>query len=64
MAGAPTPSGHVSEGGWVKSSFSSGSGACVETKRAHAVVAVRDSKNPSAGHLSFPVPTWTSFLPR
>ncbi|TDD36878.1 DUF397 domain-containing protein [Actinomadura sp. KC06] len=39
--------------GWRKSSHSGGeSGQCVEVALTDAVIGLRDSKNPEAGHLS------------
>ncbi|WP_344897926.1 DUF397 domain-containing protein [Actinomadura meridiana] len=39
--------------GWRKSSYSGGqSGQCVEVARTDAVIGVRDSKDPGAGHLT------------
>ncbi len=38
---------------WRKSSYSGSGNACVEVAQAGAVYAVRDSKNPGAGHLTF-----------
>ena len=50
---------------WRKSSRSQGSGdACVEVAGLAAVVAVRDSKNPSGGVLAFDRSTWTVFARR
>ena len=38
---------------WRKSSYSGGeSGQCVEVAQAPALVGIRDSKNPDAGHLA------------
>ncbi|TDD93010.1 DUF397 domain-containing protein [Actinomadura rubrisoli] len=38
---------------WRKSSYSGGeSGQCVEVAQASALVGIRDSKNPQAGHLT------------
>lgn len=38
---------------WRKSSYSGGeSGQCVEVAQAPALVGIRDSKNPHAGHLA------------
>ncbi|MGQ0838300.1 DUF397 domain-containing protein [Actinokineospora sp.] len=64
MAGEPHFRTPDDEGGWVKSTYSSGSGECVEIKHTATLIAVRDSKNPAAGHLSFLHPAWTTFLPR
>ena len=48
--------------GWVKSTFSSGSGECVEVRLARPAVAVRDSKSPRAGQVSVSAPSWVLFL--
>jgi hypothetical protein len=49
---------------WRKSSYSgAGDGnSCVEIADRPARVAVRDSKNPAYGTLSFPTKTFTTFL--
>ena|GEM_PF-1289029 len=49
---------------WRKSSYSgSGDGnACVEIANRQAHVAIRDSKNPSYGSLTFPTGTFATFL--
>jgi hypothetical protein len=47
---------------WIKSSYS-GTGetsTCVEVSLSE--VAVRDSKAPEAGHLTFPAPAWSALL--
>ncbi|WP_326689716.1 MULTISPECIES: DUF397 domain-containing protein [unclassified Streptomyces] len=50
---------------WTKSSYSTGNGACVEVKSpATRVVAVRDSKDPSLGALSFRPEAWVDFVER
>ncbi len=48
--------------GWVKSTFSSGSGECVEVRLASPVVAVRDSKRPHTRFVTIPAPSWSIFL--
>jgi hypothetical protein len=48
--------------GWVKSSFSSGSGECVEVRLASPRVAVRDSKRPHTGFVTVPARSWATFL--
>lgn len=50
---------------WRKSSRSTASGDngnCVEIAFVDPVVAVRDSKSPSAGNLVFPIAAFTTFL--
>ncbi|MGW0758804.1 DUF397 domain-containing protein [Streptomyces sp. NPDC002814] len=49
---------------WRKSSYSgSGDGNnCVEIANLHTRVAIRDSKTPAQGTLSFPAGTFTSFV--
>jgi len=48
--------------GWVTSSYSSGSGECVQVKHLAAAVGVRDSKNPQGPALAFESRTWAAFL--
>jgi hypothetical protein len=48
---------------WWKSSRSGNQGgACVEVATAGATWYVRDSKNPTAGHLAVDAVTWRSFV--
>lgn len=49
---------------WRKSSHSGeGDGNdCVQIANSPTLVAIRDSKDPAYGTLSFPVPTFTTFL--
>lgn len=48
---------------WTKSSYSQPAGDnCVEYAPLPSSVAVRDSKHPGAGHLSFGAPEWSAFL--
>ena len=47
---------------WRKSSFSGAGNDCVELVVARAGAAVRDSKNPEAGHISFVGTSWGTFL--
>ncbi|MGP3968012.1 DUF397 domain-containing protein [Streptomyces sp. 6N223] len=52
-----------SDGVWVKSSYSNGSGPdCVEILRIAGAVAVRDSKNATGPRLSVPEAAWAAFL--
>ncbi|WP_280215319.1 DUF397 domain-containing protein [Nocardia cyriacigeorgica] len=47
---------------WFKSSYSQGTGECVEVAfLANNRVAVRDSKNPAGGVLSFAPSDWQAF---
>ncbi|MFF4364095.1 DUF397 domain-containing protein [Streptomyces sp. NPDC001107] len=47
---------------FLKSSYSSGSGECVEVARnIPAVVAIRDSKDPDGPILRLPPKAWTDF---
>ncbi|GAA4235992.1 DUF397 domain-containing protein [Actinomadura meridiana] len=46
---------------WRKSSYSGGTGECVELAKYAMNVGVRDSKAPAAGHLSFSPQTWATF---
>ncbi|WP_083932596.1 DUF397 domain-containing protein [Nocardiopsis halophila] len=45
-----------------KSSYSGNAEACVEVATAPATTAVRDSKHPDQGHLSFMSAEWHAFL--
>ena len=49
---------------WQKSTFSGGAegNACVEIADLHTRIAVRDSKDPAHGTLSFPARTFTTFI--
>jgi hypothetical protein len=47
---------------WRKSSYSNWNNQCVEVAQAGATIAVRDSKNPDAGHLTFTTAEWQAFL--
>ncbi|WP_335970879.1 MULTISPECIES: DUF397 domain-containing protein [Streptomycetaceae] len=48
---------------WIKSSRSTGNGACVEVKSpAVEAVVVRDSKDPQGPVLTFSPQEWTSFV--
>ncbi|WP_345578393.1 DUF397 domain-containing protein [Streptomyces prasinosporus] len=49
---------------WKKSSYSGGGegNACVEVAHRHPRIAVRDSKNPSRGTLSFPAAAFAAFV--
>ncbi|WP_345555548.1 DUF397 domain-containing protein [Streptomonospora halophila] len=47
---------------WRKSSYSGTNANCVEYAQLPSSVAVRDSRHPQAGHLSFPRAEWSAFL--
>jgi hypothetical protein len=49
---------------WKKSSFSGGGEGndCVEIANLHMRIAIRDSKAPAQGTLSFPAGTFTAFI--
>ncbi|WP_200309361.1 DUF397 domain-containing protein [Streptomyces adelaidensis] len=48
---------------WVKSSYSTGNGACVEVKSpVLAALSVRDSKVSDGPTLAFPADTWNAFV--
>ena len=47
---------------WRKSSYSNAGNACVEVSQAGAGYAVRDSKNPGAGYLTFGADAWTALV--
>ena len=54
----------IPPGTWQKSSFSGGGqgDACVEVAHRHPHIAIRDSKTPARAPLTFPTPTFTTFL--
>ncbi|MEV0841239.1 DUF397 domain-containing protein [Actinocatenispora sera] len=47
---------------WWKSGRSGNQGACVEVAASAGTWYIRDSKNPSAGHLTVDVASWRSFI--
>ncbi|MFJ5122015.1 DUF397 domain-containing protein [Kitasatospora sp. NPDC088548] len=48
---------------WIKSSYSSNGGACVEVAPGFAgLMPVRDSKDPAGPALIFPADAWQSFV--
>jgi hypothetical protein len=47
---------------WRKSTFSGAGNDCVELAVASQGAAVRDSKNPEAGHIAFVATSWDAFL--
>ncbi|MFF8771940.1 DUF397 domain-containing protein [Kitasatospora sp. NPDC015120] len=53
----------LSGASWVKSSYSTNGGQCVEVSASFSgVVPVRDSKDPSGPALVFPSDAWRSFV--
>jgi len=54
----PEPEGTV----WHTSSYSGGSGGCVDVAWRPERVLVRDSKDPEGPALSVPTPAWQRFL--
>jgi hypothetical protein len=52
----------LSDSRWRKSSRSGAGNDCVELVVATVGAAVRDSKNPEAGHVSFESTGWSSFM--
>jgi hypothetical protein len=52
----------VSSGGWRKSSHSGGGNDCVEVALTPDTAAVRDSKDPEGGVLSFSARGWAGLL--
>jgi len=48
-------------GGWRKSTYSGSGNNCVEVHTSHHRIAVRDSKNPNAGVLTFTPGQWRAF---
>jgi hypothetical protein len=48
---------------WIKSSYSTGNGACVEVKSpVSAAISVRDSKVAGGPELGFPAASWGTFV--
>lgn len=47
---------------WRKSSLSGAGNDCVELVVARIGAAVRDSKNPEAGHVAFATTGWSAFM--
>ncbi|MFI0942383.1 DUF397 domain-containing protein [Streptomyces sp. NPDC021020] len=47
---------------WFKSSYSNGTGECVEVVIIGDQVATRDSKDPSGPNLAFTAEAWTAFV--
>jgi len=62
MTSPSTPG--LARGAWRKSSYSGGGNNCVEvaTPGGTPAIAVRDSKNPDGGHLTFGAEAWTAFV--
>lgn len=47
---------------WRKTSYSNGSGQCVETASSAGSVAVRDTTNRDGGTLTFSAGAWSAFV--
>ncbi|OLZ65083.1 DUF397 domain-containing protein [Streptomyces sp. IMTB 2501] len=48
---------------WRKSMYSTGGGGeCLETATHPTAIHIRDSKRPTAPHLTLSLPTWSAFL--
>ncbi|MFE4665272.1 DUF397 domain-containing protein [Streptomyces sp. NPDC056734] len=47
---------------WIKSSYSSGEGQCVEVAAVDCSIAARDSKNPTGPVLVFAREDWAGFI--
>lgn len=47
---------------WKKSSYSGGSGQCVEVALDESIIGVRDSKAPMSGELDLPAAAWVALL--
>jgi hypothetical protein len=47
---------------WIKSSYSSGEGQCIEVAPLQGAVATRDSKNPTGPALLFTPEGWQGFI--
>ena len=54
----------MSERRWRKSSYSGNQGDCVEVSLDRASALVRDTKDPSSGHLTVSPQAWEEFLGR
>jgi hypothetical protein len=52
----------VLDGEWRKSTRSNGSGACVEARRMHGSVELRDTKDRPGPTLSFTAESWVRFI--
>ncbi|MER6627254.1 DUF397 domain-containing protein [Streptomyces sp. NPDC000987] len=53
----------MSELHWKKSTYSPDGSNCVEIATTPSAIHVRDSKHPTAPHLTLTPTTWTAFLP-
>ncbi|MFD5465777.1 DUF397 domain-containing protein [Kitasatospora sp. NPDC127059] len=57
------PIATVKPGSWLKSSYSSGGGNCIEVASGvPGVLPVRDSKDPDGPQLAFGTAAWQSFI--
>jgi hypothetical protein len=60
--GAPVFQPDVADLSWRKSSFSNGNGCVEAAPMNNGLIAVRDSKNPQAGHQVYNALEWRAFL--
>lgn len=57
----PSSKADFSKAEWRKSSRSTAGNDCVEVAARNGICAVRDSKNPATGHLTFSSRIWQQF---
>ncbi|MCP9211467.1 DUF397 domain-containing protein [Streptomyces cucumeris] len=58
----PAPEVDLTGAAWRKSSYSSGTGACLEIAITGGIVALRDSKDISRPAMLFSTDAWTAFV--
>lgn len=58
----PHPAPEAGAGPWRTSSYSGGGNNCVEVAQVNGLTAIRDSKNPRGGQLSFGPAAWRAFI--
>lgn len=61
-ASKPSPTPSVDNATWFKARASESANGCVEVAHLPEGTAIRDSKNPDAGHLFFTPHEWECFL--